>query len=156
METTRHFTATMYVVHDGKTILHHHQGLDLWLPPGGHIARDELPHEAALREVREETGIEAELEASSDGPESETVEPLPMPEEILLEDVNRVAGHVGHQHIDLIYFGTATSPEISVSSETERDADHWEWVSAGTLEQDDRFADDVVSLGTRAIERLSK
>jgi 8-oxo-dGTP pyrophosphatase MutT (NUDIX family) len=59
METTRHFTATTYVVNDGATVLHDHKRLDLWLAPGGHIDRDELPHEAALREVREETGLDA-------------------------------------------------------------------------------------------------
>ena len=33
METTRHFTATVYVVHEGATLLHDHKRLDLWLPP---------------------------------------------------------------------------------------------------------------------------
>ena len=61
METTRHFTATVYVVNDGATALHEHKRLGIHIPPGGHVDRDELPHEAALREVREETGLEATL-----------------------------------------------------------------------------------------------
>ena len=61
METTRHFTATVYLVHDGATALHHHPGLGIRLPPGGHVDRDELPHETALREAREETGLEPTL-----------------------------------------------------------------------------------------------
>ena len=48
METTRHFVATVYVVHKGATLLHEHDRLGMWLPPGGHIDRDELPHEAAV------------------------------------------------------------------------------------------------------------
>jgi 8-oxo-dGTP pyrophosphatase MutT (NUDIX family) len=63
METTRHFVATMYVVNDGATLLHEHEKLGMWLPPGGHIDRDEQPHEAALRETYEETGLEPELVA---------------------------------------------------------------------------------------------
>ena len=29
METTRHFVATVYVVHNGQTLLHDHEKLDM-------------------------------------------------------------------------------------------------------------------------------
>ena len=61
MEITRHFTATTFVVFKNKTLLHKHRSLDMWLPPGGHIDRDELPHIAAAREVLEETGLEVDI-----------------------------------------------------------------------------------------------
>ncbi len=61
METTRHFVATVYVVNDGAVALHRHERLGIRIPPGGHVDRDELPHEAGLREVREETGLDPEL-----------------------------------------------------------------------------------------------
>src|SRR6185436_11082971 len=57
----RHFVATGYVVRDGKTLLLYHKKLKMWLPPGGHIDEGELPEEAVLREIREETGLEAEV-----------------------------------------------------------------------------------------------
>jgi 8-oxo-dGTP pyrophosphatase MutT (NUDIX family) len=38
-------------------LLHLHRKLGMWLPPGGHIERDELPDDAAVREVFEETGL---------------------------------------------------------------------------------------------------
>ena len=53
--------ATTFVVHQDKTLLHLHRSLKMWLPPGGHIDRDELPHIAALREVKEETGLDIEI-----------------------------------------------------------------------------------------------
>jgi 8-oxo-dGTP pyrophosphatase MutT (NUDIX family) len=34
-----------------------HRRLNRWLQPGGHVEPGELPHEAALREVAEETGL---------------------------------------------------------------------------------------------------
>jgi 8-oxo-dGTP pyrophosphatase MutT (NUDIX family) len=66
METTRHLTATVYLVADGATALHEHPRHGTRLPPGGHVERDELPHKAGLREVREETGLDATLVDAAD------------------------------------------------------------------------------------------
>ena len=57
----RHFTVAVFVVWEGKVLLHLHRKLGMWLPPGGHIERDELPDDAAVREVFEETGLRIEL-----------------------------------------------------------------------------------------------
>ncbi len=39
----------------------HHKLIGAWLPPGGHLEPFELPHEAAVREAYEETGIRVEV-----------------------------------------------------------------------------------------------
>lgn len=39
-----------------------HEGHDIWMVPGGAIEDDESAAEAAVRETREETGIEVEVE----------------------------------------------------------------------------------------------
>jgi len=57
----RHFTVAVFVVREGKVLLHRHRKLGMWLPPGGHIEEDELPDDAAVREVWEETGVRVEL-----------------------------------------------------------------------------------------------
>src|SRR5918912_4015114 len=87
---TRDFTATTFVVHEDRTLLLHHRKLAMWLPPGGHIEPHELPDQAALREVREESGLEVELlnQGRALGP----VTMLPQPYCILLEDIRP-----GHQ-----------------------------------------------------------
>src|SRR5215216_1442717 len=92
---TRDFTATTFVVHEQRTLLLHHRKLRMWLPPGGHIDPHELPDQAALREVREESGLEVELLAL--GGKLGKVRVLPQPHCILLENISP-----GHQHIDLI------------------------------------------------------
>lgn len=50
-------TASGFLVHEGKVLLIKHKKLGYWLAPGGHVEDDELPHQAAEREVWEETGL---------------------------------------------------------------------------------------------------
>ena len=60
-QTGRHFTVAVFLVWEGKVLLHLHRKLGMWLPPGGHIERNELPDDTAVREVLEETGVKVEL-----------------------------------------------------------------------------------------------
>ena len=100
----RHFTVAVFVVRDGTVLLHWHRKLGMWLPPGGHIERDELPDEAAVREVLEETGIRVELVGERREDVADPVQ-LHRPAGVQLEDIGP-----GHQHIDLIYFARPTGP----------------------------------------------
>ena len=103
----RHFTATAYIVDkQSRFLMIKHKKIGKWLPPGGHVEENELPHETALREVHEETGIRAALylqenlwitrwNASS----------LPRPFLCLLEELPPHGIQPAHQHIDQIYVG---------------------------------------------------
>jgi 8-oxo-dGTP pyrophosphatase MutT (NUDIX family) len=57
----QHITASAIVVSatygTDRVVLHKHKRLGLWLQPGGHIDEGELVADAAVREVREETGL---------------------------------------------------------------------------------------------------
>jgi len=150
METTRHFTATTYVVADGAVALHEHDGLGKWLPPGGHVDRDELPHEAALREVREETGLDVDLVAEEGEFGSSTVDPLPEPQHLLLADVNVFDEVVGHQHVDFVYFARADTREIR-PADGEQPADDWAWLSPADLAAE-HVDPDVEEIGREAVE----
>ncbi|WP_423999222.1 NUDIX hydrolase [Haloarcula salina] len=157
METTRHFVATVYVVSDGAVALHEHDKLEMWLPAGGHVDRDELPHAAALRETREELGLDVELVAPQEGIESETVRSIPQPQHFLLEDINVDAdGEVGHQHVDFIFYGEASSRDIDPAPGEQPAAD-WSWFTPAELrDRADQFPADVVEIGRRAIETVSE
>jgi 8-oxo-dGTP pyrophosphatase MutT (NUDIX family) len=152
METTRHFTATVYVVSDGAVALHEHDRLGMWLPPGGHLDRDELPHEAAKREVREEIGQDVELLAERGTVESPTVEPLPQPQHYQLADVNVHEDGVSHQHIDLVFYAEGEGRAID-PAEGEAPAEAWEWLDAADLEARD-LQSDVVEVGKKAIDAV--
>ena len=103
-QTGRHFTVAVFVVWEGKVLLHFHRKLGMWLPPGGHIEQDELPDEAAVREALEETGVEVELRGERREDVEDPVQ-LRRPAGVQLENIGP-----GHQHIDLIYFATPTGP----------------------------------------------
>lgn len=98
----RHFTATGFVVHGDRTLLHWHRRLQAWLPPGGHLKPSEDPVQAVLREIQEETGLRAEVMALNRAFPFEYPQQLPPPYTILIERSPEPGRP--HQHIDLIYF----------------------------------------------------
>ena len=107
-----HFTATGIVFNEKKEILMiKHNKLKVWLPPGGHIDENELPDDAVLREIYEETGIMAEIISEKQGLSlsHEGCRELERPFTILLEDIE---GDGTHNHIDLIYLCRAQAGEL--------------------------------------------
>lgn len=150
----RHFTATGFVVHGDATLLHWHHRVKAWLPPGGHIEPNEDPVQAALREVKEETGLDVELIPTQQVPQISNLDQVPPPRTILVEDVyDQKVGK--HQHIDLIYFTHIPGPRPEPP-------DGWHWFTADDL-SNGRTAtnphgisepppEDVVTLGLEAIQ----
>lgn len=109
---TRDFTVAVFVVAEDSVLLHRHKNLGIWLPPGGHIERAELPDEAAIREVEEEAELAIELIGSRGLEQDYPGQPqqLVRPEGIQLEDIS-----AGHQHIDLIYFARPRAAPVDGS-----------------------------------------
>lgn len=97
-QLVREFTVAVFVIHEGRVLLLKHPKLGRWLPPGGHIEPNELPDDAAVREVLEETGVEIRL-LGGRGVAVETPRQLVLPVGLQLEDIKP-----GVQHIDLVYF----------------------------------------------------
>lgn len=127
----RHFTVSGFVAQQGQTALHWHR-LGLWLPPGGHIEVDEDPIEAVLREVREETGLAAEVVPTAPALGVAQPRQLPPPVTIGVYDIERGDPHLprAHQHIDLVYF---TRPLAGQALALPDGAEGWLWVSEAAL-----------------------
>lgn len=145
MEVTRHFTATTIIVHKGKVLLHLHKKLGIWLPVGGHIERDELPHEAAIREVKEETGLDVKLYDPDRKLTFDNARQLVRQMHILLEDINQF-----HQHIDLIYYATAETSELNPK---DKETDKLKWFTADEIEKGN-IPDNVKALSLEALKLL--
>ena len=101
----RHFTATTYLIDkiNKRTLLHFHAKLQTYLPPGGHIEKNETPDEAALREITEETGLTQvefiEFSPLQPGNMDHRSEILPMPYILLKEEIEDL-----HFHLDWIFY----------------------------------------------------
>lgn len=124
--TTRDFTVAVFVLHCEHVILHPHRKLGIWLPPGGHIEPNELPDDAAIREVAEEAGIVVELLGERGIPADYPDQPVQLvrPEGIQLEQIGP-----GHQHIDLIYFARPRERDNGMPAL----AEGMTWVAAADL-----------------------
>ena len=142
---TRDWAATTFVVREGRTLLLLHRKLGKWLPPGGHIDPHELPDVAALREVKEETGLQVALLDA--GEPLGSVRRLAQPLCILLEDIAS-----DHQHIDLIYVARVLEGDVRHAPS---ESHEWRWYDVGELGGDE-VAPDVRDLGRRAIELVER
>ena len=121
------FTVAIFVVHNKKILLIHHRKLDKWLPLGGHIELDEDPEIAALREAKEESGLDVELL----GERPPTTEPgtraLIAPRFL---DIHRISDT--HEHIGMIYWAR---PKTNADTRL-AEAEHHDirWCSAADLD----------------------
>lgn len=104
----RQFTATGYVVNPARTkiLVVFHNKLKRWLPAGGHMEPNELPHEAALREVFEETGVRATIipDGEADmGLKGEKDCQIPRPYSVLYQVIPASSSDEEHIHVDFVY-----------------------------------------------------
>ena len=143
----RHFTVSGFVSYRGRTALHLHPRLGIWLPPGGHIEADEDPVQAVLREVMEECGLAVEILPAGPRFLAEPPAQLVAPLKIGVYDIPKDGVLAEpHQHIDFIYF---TRPLIA-DPELPDDGHDWTWFDATALASPD-IPGDVRELGLAAI-----
>jgi 8-oxo-dGTP pyrophosphatase MutT (NUDIX family) len=120
------FTVAIFVVRDGKVLLIHHRKLNKWLPLGGHIELDEDPEMAALREAKEESGLEVELL----GQRPPTTEPgtraLIAPRFL---DIHRISDT--HEHIGMMYWARPKTGSVALAREEHHDI---RWCSSADLD----------------------
>ncbi len=104
------FTVAIFVVSDGKVLVIHHRALNKWLPLGGHIELDEDPEQAALREAREESGLEVELIGERPPTTGPGTRALIAPRFL---DIHRISET--HRHIGLIYWARPQAGRVTLA-----------------------------------------
>ncbi len=145
MEIVRHFTVSIYIVFNKKVLLHQHKKYDILLPVGGHIDRDELPEEAALREAKEESGLIVDLYKSQDSFIDEKGEG------ILNKGMYLDLHYVGsqHQHMDFVYFSKSNTDKINPKLGETKEL---YWFSKEEIEESNCIKDRIKKYAIEALE----
>lgn len=126
----RHFTVTGYVTNQDRTklLMIHHKKLNKWLPPGGHLEENEIPHEGAIREVFEETGVKAEP-VIFDEPDmnlgGKTDIQIPRPYALLYQRIPESSKDTEHIHLDMVYMLEADDTLTTEAQLSEVHAARW-------------------------------
>jgi 8-oxo-dGTP pyrophosphatase MutT (NUDIX family) len=155
MASSQHYVATSYVYDQQRDsfLLILHKKLGKWLPPGGHLDDGELPHQGALRELLEETGLQGTIVGLLPTPDVDTpsTPQLYTPFCVLAETIPANSNEEEHIHIDFIYVVEidSTEPLFLLASEV----DGARWISSEEIADLETFEN--VQQVCRAISALN-
>jgi 8-oxo-dGTP pyrophosphatase MutT (NUDIX family) len=121
------FTVAVFIIHRDRVLLIHHRGLDKWLPVGGHIELNEDPEGAALREAKEESGLDIELVGERPPTTGFGTRALIAPRFL---DIHYISDT--HEHIGMIYWAKVQGGDLKLSETEHHDI---RWCTRADLEE---------------------
>ena len=120
------FTAGVFVVYNNKVLIRKHDKYGIWVTVGGHVELDETPDVAAVREVKEEVGLDVVLVSPRQSPSfDEMYAEVTPPWYMNMHSINDT-----HKHIDFVYFAVSNSDAVVPENAT----DEWKWFTAEELD----------------------
>jgi 8-oxo-dGTP pyrophosphatase MutT (NUDIX family) len=129
-QVQRFLCVTVYVIDDSKRFLMlHNRKLNKWVAPGGKVDPNEIPDEAAIRETREETGIDITLISSLTPVNGGLVRPEGV-------QLNTIKPGI-RDHIDLIYLARPSYDQSLCINQ--REASGIDWFTLEQVKQLDTF-----------------
>src|SRR3989344_983632 len=127
------FCVDVFIVHNKKVLLRKHDKYKIWLGVGGHVELDEDPNQAAIREVKEEVGLDVELVNTSkllmlkEGTHKTLIPPV---------FLNRHDINEKHEHISFVYFAKSKTDKFVMPTDTHEISEECRWF--GKEELDDK------------------
>jgi len=124
------YTVEVFIIYKDTVLLRYHDKYKIWLSVGGHVELNEDPIQAAVREVKEEVGLDIVISKKN------------LPFELISEKytelippkfLNRHRISQTHEHVCMTYFATAKSNKVTVEYNSDK-SDDWKWVTKKELE----------------------
>ncbi|MDO8627877.1 MAG: NUDIX domain-containing protein [Candidatus Diapherotrites archaeon] len=144
------FTVEVFIVHKNKVLLRKHDKYKIWLSVGGHVELDEDPNQAALREVKEEVGLEVELYS---GENFQNFENPKYRELIPPQFLNRNRINEKHEHVTLTYFAKSKTDKLELSEH--EIIEECKWFAFEELEESKYgISDSIKFYAKTALEKL--
>ena len=143
------FTVETLIVHKDKVLLRMHDKYKLWLGVGGHIELDEDPNQAAIREAKEEVGLDIELV-----PTHQFSKNIPEYKELIAPVfLNRHKINETHEHVTLWFFARSNSDRVAPN---EPETKEYKWFTRAELD-DPRYQirDSIIFYAKAALDQLS-
>jgi 8-oxo-dGTP pyrophosphatase MutT (NUDIX family) len=144
------FTVEVFIVYKDKVLLRMHDKFKIWLSVGGHIELDEDPIEAAIREVKEEVGLDIKIIGDVPVFDDDNYTYLVTPKYLGKHEVND-----NHEHIVFVYFAKSNTDVISDSILEHEKGSEIKWVTKEELLKMD-LRPNVLHLATEALKELGE
>lgn len=143
MEIVREFLSTVFIVNNNKVLMTWNHKVNNWIPVGGHVEKNELPCEAAIREAKEESGLDVKLvDPFSKAKTANLVQPIHIHLDHIKED---------HEHINMIYLGVIEGGECFERDDEDKDL---KWFTKEELEQENNLIPNVKEWAIEALNQL--
>lgn len=149
----RHFTVSIFIVHEDKVLLHLHKKAKKILPLGGHIEINESPQETCIREAQEESGLEINLYNPINNELKEACEVEG--EKLLINPMHTIFGEITpeHCHIDFVYYASAKSYETKPA---DGESNLLKWYTKDELKSANNIQENILTMANEALELLAK
>jgi len=143
-ELVREFVSTVFVVDKNKVLMTWNKKVNNWIPIGGHIEINELPSQSAIREAKEESGLDIELINPMIKSQCDNlIQPANMHLDIIKEN---------HHHMNLLYFGIVKGGECFKIDDEGKEL---RWFSMEELEKENLLPN-IKEWAKKALEKLSE
>jgi 8-oxo-dGTP pyrophosphatase MutT (NUDIX family) len=144
------FTIEVFVVFQNKVLLRKHDKYHIWLSIGGHIDLNEDPNQAAIREVKEEVGLDIKLfdQLQIYKENTDTFKELVPPYSLNIHKISDT-----HKHVTMVYFATSETDKIK-QTEGEENSEECRWFSKEDLIENKELKENVRFYALKAIDTI--